>query len=220
MRITGTHSVSECNIACTNQFKKYSARQYDGECYCGNGDYAKHGSSNRCGPCNGANVGGYLSCVYEDISFGRTSHPSNQPSISTSPSTKLSHKTRPPSSSQILSQAPSTKPSTHKTNITLPSSSPTIFFASLLPSTDPSSIESNTPSSFPTVFQSTTPSNVPSSYIPPSFSPSNQATIEPTTVSLLSLKVNIDDIDNDFNKFLLIDNKILQYLSIINLYFA
>ena len=86
LRVPGTHSVSECNIACTNQYMKYSARQYNGECYCGNGDYAKYGSSNRCGPCNGSNIGGYLSCVYEDTSFS----PSNQATIETTTVSLLS----------------------------------------------------------------------------------------------------------------------------------
>ena len=67
MRVPGRLSVAQCNAACTREGKKYSARQYKGQCFCGNGNYAKYGSSNKCGPCDSNNVGGYLSCVYEDF---------------------------------------------------------------------------------------------------------------------------------------------------------
>ena len=188
MRVPGRLSVAQCNAACTREGKKYSARQYKGQCFCGNGNYAKYGSSNKCGPCDSNNVGGYLSCVYEDKSFGRTSHPSNQPFSSTSPSVKPSSFTRSLPPSPIPSQTPSQKPSIQKTNMTQPSLSPTIFLTSSSPSINPSSNGSNIPSSFPTVFQTSSPSNVPFSYTPPSFSPSNRATIKPTTVSLLYFK--------------------------------
>ena len=83
LRIAGRFSVSQCNTACSNRRMRYSGRQYNGECYCGNGNYAKHGSSNQCGACNGANVGAYLSCVYENTSFG--SNPSPNPPPGPSP---------------------------------------------------------------------------------------------------------------------------------------
>ena len=82
IRITGTsHSVDYCNVECTTRGFKYSARQYDGECYCGNSGYDKHGGSNLCGGCNSANIGGYLSCVYEYSSQGPipTASPTESP---------------------------------------------------------------------------------------------------------------------------------------------
>ena len=90
LRIYGRLSASQCNAACSSEGKKYSARQYKGECFCGNGNYAKYGSSNKCAPCDSNNVGGYLSCVYEDTFFTPVTTPSSEPtSIPTDSPTKL-----------------------------------------------------------------------------------------------------------------------------------
>lgn len=74
-RIDGKLSVDQCNNACTSLNYKYSARQYQGQCWCGNGDYSKHGERDSCGDCDGPNVGGYLSCVYVGTHIGTPSPP-------------------------------------------------------------------------------------------------------------------------------------------------
>jgi len=54
-------SVGECNILCESF--TFFGRQHKGQCWCGNGNYAKHGQKDEC-KCDEANVGGWKQCVY------------------------------------------------------------------------------------------------------------------------------------------------------------
>jgi len=60
-------SVDQCSDLCDGY--KYFARQWKGECWCGNDSYSKHGSSTGC-DCMGPNVGAWKQCVYEKNSTG------------------------------------------------------------------------------------------------------------------------------------------------------
>ena len=66
--------LAECVEACKEY--NYVARQYYGECWCGNGDYNKHGIAYGC-DCDGKDVGGWKNCVYEYIDT--SSEPSLKP---------------------------------------------------------------------------------------------------------------------------------------------
>ena len=74
-------TANDCSIACYDAGFKYSGRQFTGECWCGNSGYDKHGSSDMCNDCDSANVGGFLSCVYEAAAESPvpTSLPSSSP---------------------------------------------------------------------------------------------------------------------------------------------
>eukprot|EP00588_Corethron_pennatum_P018240 CAMPEP_0194305688 /NCGR_PEP_ID=MMETSP0171-20130528/3061_1 /TAXON_ID=218684 /ORGANISM="Corethron pennatum, Strain L29A3" /LENGTH=418 /DNA_ID=CAMNT_0039057293 /DNA_START=50 /DNA_END=1306 /DNA_ORIENTATION=+ len=62
-------STDKCAELCKGY--RFFARQYKGQCFCGNrDDYDRHGSSSSC-DCEGSNVGGYLACVYETASAKR-----------------------------------------------------------------------------------------------------------------------------------------------------
>ena len=110
-RFPGKLSLDQCNAACSSQNFKYSGRQYDGECWCGNGNYAKHGSSTSCGACDGPNVGGYLSCVYEDTQVGSppatpapTAPPTHSPTIPLNPTPTALLTPKPSSIPNLVSQ--------------------------------------------------------------------------------------------------------------------
>eukprot|EP00587_Corethron_hystrix_P004929 CAMPEP_0113329434 /NCGR_PEP_ID=MMETSP0010_2-20120614/20906_1 /TAXON_ID=216773 ORGANISM="Corethron hystrix, Strain 308" /NCGR_SAMPLE_ID=MMETSP0010_2 /ASSEMBLY_ACC=CAM_ASM_000155 /LENGTH=383 /DNA_ID=CAMNT_0000191539 /DNA_START=1 /DNA_END=1151 /DNA_ORIENTATION=+ /assembly_acc=CAM_ASM_000155 len=60
-------SVDQCSDLCDGY--KYFARQWKGECWCGNDSYSKHGPSTGC-DCMGPNVGAWKQCVYEKNSTG------------------------------------------------------------------------------------------------------------------------------------------------------
>jgi len=58
-----TKTTAQCIVLCRGY--NFVARQYTGECWCGNDDnYDKYGASNNCN-CEGTNVGGWLNCVYK-----------------------------------------------------------------------------------------------------------------------------------------------------------
>jgi len=58
-------SLEECAEVCEGYGTKYFSRQFKGQCWCGDGEYDKHGDSKKCKNCGGDNVGTYLGCVYE-----------------------------------------------------------------------------------------------------------------------------------------------------------
>jgi hypothetical protein len=73
-QISGSgHSVENCITQCSNKGYKYSGRQYNGQCFCGNSDsttdgYKRYGEGTGC-DCNGDNVGSWKQCVYEKSTF-------------------------------------------------------------------------------------------------------------------------------------------------------
>jgi len=58
-------SLEECAELCEGHGMKYFSRQHKGQCWCGDGEYDKHGSSSSCKNCGGENVGAYIGCSYE-----------------------------------------------------------------------------------------------------------------------------------------------------------
>ena len=74
----------DCSITCYDASFQYSGHQSIRQCWCGNSGYDKYGSSNKCNDCNSANVGGWLSCVYEAVTRGPTFKPTNLPSLEAS----------------------------------------------------------------------------------------------------------------------------------------
>jgi len=71
-------SLERCAELCSGY--KYFNRQLTQQCWCGNGDYAKHGETTGC-VCDQSNIGSFVSCTYE------VQHvPSTSPSLSLAPS--------------------------------------------------------------------------------------------------------------------------------------
>lgn len=54
-------SIDKCREKCTDAGYKYSGRQYDGQCFCGD-SYGKYGKTTGC-DCNGSNVGAWKQCI-------------------------------------------------------------------------------------------------------------------------------------------------------------
>jgi len=59
-------NIEECQCTCKNNGFMYAGLQWWGECWCGDSDYDKHGSSDSC-DCEGDNQGSYVSCVYKPV---------------------------------------------------------------------------------------------------------------------------------------------------------
>ena len=75
----GGFSLDQCLNGCQSLGYTYGARQYLGECYCGNSGYDKHGPRNDCNACDSENVGAYRNCVYRLSDPGPTSPPTPKP---------------------------------------------------------------------------------------------------------------------------------------------
>jgi len=59
-------SDNECAQRCFSRNHKYFGLQWTGQCYCGDGDYSRHGSSSIC-TCNKNNKGAWILCIYEFV---------------------------------------------------------------------------------------------------------------------------------------------------------
>eukprot|EP00588_Corethron_pennatum_P035952 CAMPEP_0194345450 /NCGR_PEP_ID=MMETSP0171-20130528/104860_1 /TAXON_ID=218684 /ORGANISM="Corethron pennatum, Strain L29A3" /LENGTH=731 /DNA_ID=CAMNT_0039112427 /DNA_START=449 /DNA_END=2647 /DNA_ORIENTATION=- len=58
-------SLAECAGLCRAAGRRYFLREYRGQCFCGDGGYDRHGTSDGCRDCAGDNVGSYVGCAYE-----------------------------------------------------------------------------------------------------------------------------------------------------------
>jgi len=173
------NSVKECAEICKEY--KYFGRQSLGECWCGDGDYGKHGEANYC-DCHGENVGKLKQqCVYQYKNVSTAVSPSSSPSLSPPSTQSLSYPTIYPSTDPTvyLSIDPTVYPSSNPT--VNPSADPTV-----LPSADPTqpspSLSPPSPSSLsstdPTIFPSTDPTVYPS--IDPTVYQSSNPTVNPS----------------------------------------
>ena len=106
--------LAECVEACKEY--NYVARQYYGECWCGNGDYNKHGIAYGC-DCDGKDVGGWKNCVYEYIDT--SSEPSLKPPTNVPTNAPTNVPTNVPTT-RDTSNEPSLKPPTN-----VPTNAPT-----------------------------------------------------------------------------------------------
>merc|ERR1712238_92404 len=85
------NSVKDCAEICKEY--KYFGRQSLGECWCGDGDYGKHGEANYC-DCHGENVGKFKQqCVYQYKNVSTSVSPSSSPSLSPPSTQSLSYPT-------------------------------------------------------------------------------------------------------------------------------
>merc|ERR1712161_128900 len=164
------NSVKDCAEICKEY--KYFGRQSLGECWCGNGDYGKHGEANYC-DCHGENVGKFKQqCVYQYKNVSTAVSPSSSPSLSPPSTQSLSDPTIYPSTD------PTVNPSADPT--VLPSADPTQPSPSLSPP-PPSSLSSTDPTIFPSTDPTVYPSIDPTVY--QSFNPTVNPSADPTVFS-------------------------------------
>mmetsp|Transcript_7986 Transcript_7986/g.12092 ORF Transcript_7986/g.12092 Transcript_7986/m.12092 type:complete len:440 (+) Transcript_7986:246-1565(+) len=63
------YSAEDCHVECNKAGYKYFARQWRGQCFCGNHDYDKYGPASNCNCC-GRSVGANKMCVWEGDGAG------------------------------------------------------------------------------------------------------------------------------------------------------
>eukprot|EP00588_Corethron_pennatum_P035636 CAMPEP_0194345600 /NCGR_PEP_ID=MMETSP0171-20130528/104949_1 /TAXON_ID=218684 /ORGANISM="Corethron pennatum, Strain L29A3" /LENGTH=783 /DNA_ID=CAMNT_0039112609 /DNA_START=54 /DNA_END=2405 /DNA_ORIENTATION=- len=154
-------STEKCAKLCEGY--RYFARQFKGQCFCGDqDDYGRHGSSGRCN-CEGSNVGKYVACVYDTSSV--------------TPPVKASVTVPTSMPSYMPFQRPTTGP--HNLPSLEPTATPSMVPLSLL-SGLPTTGSSNLPSMEQTVISSIIPSSLLSGL--PTTRPSNLPSLEPTVI--------------------------------------